>query len=230
MHNSELPRRTAGNVTLPGGETVWVCTLNSLLFNEVDVEARWFAESRARRYLRGQGEYQNVREYGRSMGAEARATFNAQLEYVTIWREAQERFPEPERPEQREAEPAEFSERVVAWERARDDAQSQRDAYVAERHAAEVARNLALSKEESLDRFCATFHASEWGKAFTRRREVETIYRATRRSEKHSAYYFESPQDVMDADDDAYAALREFYYATLEVPSAEDVPTSPAAS
>ena len=225
MSDAEFPRRTAGDLTLPNGDRVWVCTLNSRLFEEADEKARWYAQKEARPFLKGQSDYADVVAEIKAKSQEDQAAYLAQNEFPEMRREVFEKYPIPEKPTQGEDSPEEFGKRVVTWEEECKKADDERQKAFETRYRAEIKKNLDLTARVRQERCCETFYANEWGKAFIKRRERETIYRATRLPDDHTQRYFKSAEAYEDADDAVQEALREFYYKTLDTVKQEEIPT-----
>jgi hypothetical protein len=230
MSDAQFPTRTAGDLKLPNGDTVWVCQLNSMLFEEVGTKTAWHAQKEVRRYLKGGSEYPAVLDYLRSLTVDEQATLIARQEYYTIDADVNGRFPAPQRPEQGDMTPDGFANAVVAWEDACRKADEKREKARQKRWDDEIKRNTVLTAGVRMERCCAAYVAVKWGEAYVKRREIETMHRAVRFADDHARRYFPSPEAYEDADDAVQAALREFFYVTIAEPKSEDVPTSPAGS
>lgn len=230
MSDANFPTRTAGDLTLPNGDTVWVCQLNTLLFEEVDTEARWQAQQAARKYLKGQPRYADVLAEIKSLSSEQQAIYLSKQEYWTIDRETKEKHATPEEPQMGDKTPEEFGKAVIEWEAACKKVEEKRAKARETRWNAEVKKNAALSVAVRIEKCCVAYFAEKWAEAFVKAREKETMHRAVRHADDHTRRYFLTPEAYEDADDAVQAALREFFYVDLAEPKSEDIPTSPAAS
>lgn len=228
MSELEFPTRTAGDLTLPNGDKVWVCQLNSRFHEEADSRARWFAQKEARVFLKGGREYPELLARVKEMDADAQSTFLADKQFWSIHTETLDKYPDPERPEQ-DGTPEAFAKAVMAWEEGCKKAAEKREKAEKSRYDAELKKNKALTAGVRIERCCEFYFRDEWAKSFVVRREMETLYRAVRADDDHTARYFKSPEEYEDSDDATQTALREFFYKTLTEPKHEDIPTSPAA-
>lgn len=230
MSDLQFPVRTAGDLTLPNGDTVWVCQLNMMLFEEVQQKASWYAQKETRGFLKGEREYPDVLAYMKSMTVEQQCGLLAKQEYFTIERETSEKHPLPERPEQHDTSAEEFTKSVLAWEEKCKKVEEKRQKGREARWEAEMKKNRALTAGVRLDRCCLAHFQEQWGQAFIKAREMETMHRAVRCADDHTRRYFPTPAHYEDADDAVQEAIRAFFYVTLAEPKAEEIPTSPAAS
>ena len=230
MSFAEFPVRTAGTITLPNGDTVWVCTLNTLLYEEADSEIRWYAQKKCRRYLKGGTDFAELLARVKSMDAEEQSAFLAQQEFYTILRETNEKHPLPMQPEQGDQTAEAFTKSVMAWEEACKKVELKRTKYQQTRYDAEIKKNAALTQAVRIERCCIAYFQQEFGKAFTMRRVSETLYRATRHDDEHTKRYFCSAEAYEDADDSVQNVLTKYYFETLDTVQPSETPTLPAES
>jgi hypothetical protein len=221
-----LPAKTAGYLTLPAGNAVWVQTLNSLHKEDSDKRARRFAQSECRTLLKGGDDYDSMVLEIRDLSADAQATLIAGDSYWEIHQQSFIEHPEPEEPEQGEMNALEFTEAHVAWEAASAEAEAARKAFESERFEATRAVALLLPVKDRRERCQVVCFNRDFIKAYTRRMRFETLFRAVRTQEDHLKRYYASVDEIEDADDATQVILWSFY-GGLEIPQSA-VPTSPA--
>lgn len=229
-NTAEFPTRTAGEVTLPNGDTVWCCTLNMVLKDQAEARSHRYAANESQSLRKGGADYPGILGKIRAMEAEQQAAYLVQQQNWRLNRESLDKFPNPEEPEKGDSEPDEYTKALADWEAQCKEAAEKRKADHEARYESELAKNLALSKRSRVQECYEAVFNYEYSKAFVERLTVETLYRAVRLQDDHTARYFSSAEAVEDADDDVLKVLNDFYFKDLDVIKTEDIPTSPAAS
>lgn len=225
MSNAEFPARTAGELTLPNGDLVWVCTLNTLLREQADARARRYAQNECQGLLKGGADYGGVLAEIRSFDPEKQAEYVAQHQYFEIRRDVEARIPDPPEPEQGDTEPEEYVKAVAQWEGDCKAAALRRQEAEKTRYEAEVAAARQLSSRKRVEACMTAFFGSEYSRHFVERLTIEILYRAARLPDNHTARYFSSVEAVEDAPDDVREALMKFYFGELDTVRAAQVPT-----
>jgi len=199
MSDSQFPNRTAGDVPLPNGDVVFVCTLNTMLREEADQKARWYATAENRDLMKGESGYAELLAQVKAMSAEDQSMFLADQSAWTIRQQAEERYPVPEKPEQGDAPPDEFTKIVAKWESDCKEAEEARKSKREELYNAQVAAHRKLKARDRVEKCCIAYHAQQWAAAFVKRLGIETLYRATRLADDHTLRYFKSAAAFEDA-------------------------------
>ncbi|HLV80738.1 MAG TPA: hypothetical protein VKT32_10665 [Chthonomonadaceae bacterium] len=223
-----IPRRTAGECVLPDGLKVWICTLNSAQRLEAEKRARRYAAGECRSLLKGGRDYASVLAEAKSLTPAEQAAYLASQETWQIRREVTAAFPLPSEPEQCKGNPAPYSQAVAKWEKETARVEKQRKAEEASRLEAAKAGYLALEAMRRMEACCTAFYNAEFGEAYFRRLNMETLLRAVRDPEDHLQRRFGSPEEVEDLDDAVRQALLD-KYKELDALTPAEVPTSPLA-
>lgn len=225
MTDAKFPRRTAGDLTLSNGDVVWVCTLNSILSDEVHEETSFFTAKKCRPISKGGSDFTAVMTEIRSKTDTEQAELIASGEWRTIKTESEERHPVPEKPALSGEDAVKDIEAVAKWEEDCKKADVKRTAFQAKRHGEEVKKALALTAKNRIDRAYASWVSQQWAATYSKRFVLETLQRAVRRDYDHSVRYFASTAAVEDADDDVLGALSQFYFGDLATVTTADIPT-----
>lgn len=224
MTTPEFPRRTAGDLTLPNGDLVWICTLNTLLREQADNRARRYAQNECRGLLKGGADYAAVVAEIRSFPADKQAQYLAQQEFFSIREDSKGRFPSPPEPTQGDLTPEAYAKQCQKWDTACKAAEAKRKAHEDSRYEAEIKRATALSDKVRVERCVTAYFAREFSRHFVERMVIETMLRAVRIVDDHSVRYFASMQAVEDAPDDVLQAVTQFYNE-LDTVRPDQVPT-----
>jgi hypothetical protein len=225
VSTAEFPTRTAGEVTLPNGDTVWTCTLNTPLKDQADARSHRYAANECRGLLKGGSDYPGVLAKVHAMDAEQQAAYLVQQQNWRLNRETLDKYPDPEEPQKGDAEPDAYAKAVGEWEDACKAAAEKRKQDFETRYEAEKKKNLALSNRARVEACCNGVFNFEYSRAFVERLAFETLFRAVRLQDDHTARYFASAEAVEDADDEVLKVLNDFYFRELETVKAEDIPT-----
>lgn len=228
MAEAVFPARTAGEITLSDGTTVWVKTLNMLQREEVESEANWYAQSRCRRFRKGADRHEDLRAEFAELGAGPQAEYLASHELIMgqFQTEAEEKHPEPPKPERGDLTEEQFMTACEKWEQDCKKAAEKRKKYEESRYETERKAAEALSPKVRLERCLISALQRRFMEFYLTRLTLETLYRAVRQGEDHSQQYYATVQAVEDADDEERDQLVKFYRELDRVP-AKDLPTSP---
>jgi len=224
MSDATFPRRTAGDLTLPNDDKVWVCTLNTLLSDEVHEETSFFVAKKCRPISKGGADYSAVMADIRGKSDVEQAGLIADGEWRKIKGESEEKHPFPEKPEP-VGEAVKDIEAVAKWEEECKKVEAKRLAFQQKRYSEEVKKAVALTAKTRIDRAYTAWVSQQWATVYSKRFILETLHRAVRREDDHSARYFPSVVAVEDADDGVLQALVRFYFEELATVTPAAVPT-----
>jgi len=225
MSDATFPRRTAAELRLPNDDTVWVCTLNSLLSDEVREETSFFTAKKCRPISKGGADYSAVMAEIRGKPATEQAELIADGEFRAIKSESEAKHPVPEKPNTSGEDAVKDIEAAAKWEEECRKAEEKRLAFQQKRYGEEVKKALALTAKTRIDRAYAAWVSLQWATAYSKRFVLETLQRAVRRDYDHSVRYFPNVVAVEDADDDVLQALCRFYFEELATVTHADIPT-----
>lgn len=223
----KIPQRSAGEITLPNGVTVWVKTLNQSQKDEVHEKASNYARVMTKPFRKG-GEYHRDlwAEY-REMEPEEQAEYLAyrKLAAGEITQEIQRKFEYPNPPEKAENEDdIRFMERKDRWEADCEAIDKKREEELERRVEAEKEAFLKLASRVRVQKCVDAFILQKYIQYYVKRAEFETLLLATRHPEDHSDFYFRNVQEVIDLDDSVMNALSA-YYDSLDSVKPEEIPT-----
>lgn len=225
MSDAKFPRRTAGDLKLSNEDTVWICTLNSLLSDEVHEETSFYTAKKCRPISKGGADFSAVMTEIRSKSDTEQAELIASGEWRTIKAEAEEKHPVPEKPAPSGDDAVKDIEAVAKWEEDCKKADVKRSAFQVKRHGEEVKKALALTAKNRIDCAYASWVSQQWAATYSKRFVLETLQRAVRRDYDHSVRYFANVAAVEDVDDDILSALSSFYFGELAIVKQEEIPT-----
>lgn len=226
MSQIELPKRTAGEFEFKNGKKVWVQTLSSIHRNEVDRAARLYAAEQTTGILKGTPGYKSFEATISSQTAEQQALYIVSENLRTFASKANEKYPNPEEPEQgAEEAPHDFTARIADWQFAIIEADKKRGEYIQECIASETERNMALTAAKRKEACYRVYFEREFYNAFADAFRIETLLRAVRTADDHLMRYFDSAAQIKDLWDEEGQPLFNFYQS-LELPGGADaVPT-----
>lgn len=244
--NGEFPLETAGegrvapnrrpsdDFTIPGGDTVWIQTVNSIHQEEADTEANIFAAVAARRYKKGGEVYDAYRADFENLDIEG------QVSLLLEWYEREEGWrtsafrkflppPEPSKTDEH-GEPKtdiDFIKEVEAHENELDKVANNRVKHVDTLRKAKDKQIRSWTANTRVDRCMDAFMSNFFHATLSKRLTLEIILRSVRCADNHSKKYFTSIDDIRELDDDVRQSVIQ-KYNELDAMKSEDIPTSPA--
>lgn len=222
----EAPRATAGELTLPGGEQVWVQTLNAFHRDEMRPACAAYAQ-RASARLGANGDMRRVTEdILRDEGADVQVSLLVNWSFANgdVLATLDAELPPLPQPERGDLTDEAWLDALDAWTAAVEDREKQRDARSTELRKEQTEFFAGMDEAERLERCIAARRSMEFSEAFMRRYKIGTWYRAVRRADNHLQLYFGSEDEVANLPGDAMAAI-ERRYNELDTVAAAEVPT-----
>lgn len=228
---TQFPRRTAGELTLPNGEVVWVQTLGALQRDEVLSDAGQYAQMKCSDIRLGGAMRTAVIAEFKEQPVEDLATYLAAHEYRQgrIRDKVEEKYPDLPDPVRKEESEDKWLTVMAEHEKKQKKLEESRKAY--EDKLFEEARQtaIALTPKVRLERCVAAYVGIKYAEVFHRQFLTQQIFHVVRTQEDHRMRYFQSVADVSDLDEATLSVIVDFIN-NLDSVTGREIPTSPAGS